>query len=58
LRDISKAIMAVFTQPEERVCAEVFTVGDYSQQFTKRMIVGEVQNGLGGMQIEYRPEIH
>lgn len=54
IRDICKAIMTVLTQPEERVRAEVFNVGDNSQQFTKRMIVEEMQKHLPGTRVEYR----
>ena len=54
VRDISKAIVTVLSQPRERVAAEVFNVGDDSQQFTKRMIVEEVCKQLGGAQVEYR----
>ena len=54
VRDISKAIMTVLTQPEERVRGQVFNVGDDTQQFTKRMIVEEVQKHLQGLEVEYR----
>lgn len=54
VRDISKAIMTVLSRPEERVRGEVFNVGDDSQQFTKRMIVEEVQKHLDGVDVEYR----
>ncbi|WP_428425503.1 NAD-dependent epimerase/dehydratase family protein [Methylibium sp.] len=54
IRDISKAIMTVLTAPSERVRGEVFNVGDTSQQFTKRMIVEEIQKHLPGTQVEYR----
>ena len=54
IRDISKAIMTVLTQPEQRVRGEVFNVGDTSQQFTKRMIVEEIQKHLPDTQVEYR----
>jgi nucleoside-diphosphate-sugar epimerase len=54
IRDIAKAVMTVLTAPEEQVRGEVFNVGDTSQQFTKRMIVEEVQKHLAGVEVEYR----
>jgi nucleoside-diphosphate-sugar epimerase len=54
VRDISKAIMTVLTSPEPLVRGEVFNVGDTSQQFTKRMVVEEVQKHIGDVAIEYR----
>jgi len=54
IRDISKAVMTALTSQPHRVRAEVFNVGDNTQQFTKRMIVEEVQKHLGGTQVEYR----
>lgn len=54
VRDIAKAIMAVLTAPAEQVRGEVFNVGDTGQQFTKRMIVDEVQKHLPDISVEYR----
>jgi nucleoside-diphosphate-sugar epimerase len=54
VRDISKAIMTVLTAPDTSVRAQVFNVGDTGQQFTKRMIVEEVQKHVPGTQVEYR----
>jgi nucleoside-diphosphate-sugar epimerase len=53
VRDIAKAIMTVLTSPEGDVRAEVFNVGDTSQQFTKRMIVDEVRRHIGESSVEY-----
>ena len=54
VRDISKGIMTVLTQPADRVRCEVFNVGDESQHFTKRMLVEEIQKHVNGTQVEYR----
>jgi nucleoside-diphosphate-sugar epimerase len=54
VRDISKAIMTVLTAPDVAVRGQVFNVGDTGQQFTKRMIVEEVQKHVPGTQVEYR----
>ena len=54
VRDISKAIMTVLTQPAERVRAQVFNVGDDAQHFTKRMIVEEVCKHVPSARVEYR----
>jgi nucleoside-diphosphate-sugar epimerase len=54
VRDISKAIMTVLAQPEDRVRAEVFNVGSNAQHFTKRMIVEEIQKHVPAAQVEYR----
>jgi nucleoside-diphosphate-sugar epimerase len=52
--DISRAIMAVLTAPAASVRGEIFNVGDNSQQFTKRMIVEEVQKYRPDVRVEYR----
>jgi nucleoside-diphosphate-sugar epimerase len=54
VRDISKAVMTVLSQPVERVRAEVFNVGADAQHFTKRMVVEEVQKQVPSARIEYR----
>lgn len=54
VRDIAKAIMTVLSHPVDKVRGEVFNVGDNSQQFTKRMIVDEVQRHLVDTRVEYR----
>ena len=54
VRDISKAIMTVLLAPDDAVRGQVFNVGDTGQQFTKRMIVEEIQKHLPGTQVEYR----
>ena len=54
VRDIAQSIMLVLTAGDEHVRAEVFNVGDTSQQFTKRMIVEEVEKHLEGVSVDYR----
>ncbi len=54
VRDIAKAVMTVLSSPEPVVRGEVFNVGDTSQQFTKRMVVEEVQKHIAGVAVEYR----
>jgi nucleoside-diphosphate-sugar epimerase len=54
VRDISRAIMTVLSAPEAKVRAQVFNVGDTSQQFTKRMIVGEISKHVPEARVEYR----
>lgn len=54
VRDISKAIMAILAAPAAAVREEVFNVGDNSQQFTKRMIVNEVQKYLIDTRVKFR----
>jgi nucleoside-diphosphate-sugar epimerase len=54
VRDIARAILAVLTHPADRVRGEVFNVGDNAQQFTKRMIVEEVQRHLPDARVTYR----
>jgi nucleoside-diphosphate-sugar epimerase len=54
VRDIAKAIMTALSAPGELVRGEVFNVGDTGQQFTKRMIVEEVQSRIGDVDVEYR----
>ncbi len=45
--DISKAISAVLRAPREAVLGEVFNVGHSDENYTKRMVVDEVQSYLG-----------
>jgi nucleoside-diphosphate-sugar epimerase len=54
VRDISRAVVAVLTADEPLVRNEVFNVGDTREQFTKRMIVEEVQKYVPDAKIEYR----
>jgi nucleoside-diphosphate-sugar epimerase len=54
VRDIAGAIIAVLEHPADAVRGEVFNVGENSQQFTKRMIVEQVQRHLADTQVEYR----
>ena len=54
VQDISKAIMTVLNAPRKLVAGEVFNVGNTEQQFTKRMIVEEIQKHLPGTKVEYR----
>jgi nucleoside-diphosphate-sugar epimerase len=54
VHDISKAIMTVLSQPRERVRGQVFNVGDTGQQFTKRMLVEEIQKHINDTRVEYR----
>jgi nucleoside-diphosphate-sugar epimerase len=54
IRDIAKAVMTVLRSAPEAVRGEVFNVGDNSQQFTKRMIVEEVQKHVPDATVEYR----
>ena len=54
VRDISRAVVAVLTADEPLVRNEVFNVGDTKEQFTKRMIVEEVQKYVPDAKIEYR----
>jgi nucleoside-diphosphate-sugar epimerase len=53
VRDIAKAIMTVLTSAPEVVKGEVFNVGDTAQQFTKRMIVEEVQKHVVDASVSY-----
>lgn len=45
--DISKAIMLVLEASPDRVAGEVFNVGHSEENYTKRMVVGVVQDALG-----------
>lgn len=54
VRDIAKAVMTVLAAPDATVRGEVFNVGDTGQQFTKRMIVEEIQKHVPGTNVEYR----
>lgn len=54
VRDIAKAVMTVLAAPHEQVRGQVFNVGATAQQFTKRMIVDEVQRHVPGSVVEFR----
>jgi nucleoside-diphosphate-sugar epimerase len=54
VRDISQAITTVLTSDDQLVRNEVFNVGDTREQFTKRMIVEQVQKYVPEAEVEYR----
>jgi nucleoside-diphosphate-sugar epimerase len=51
--EFSKAIQAVLDAPRERIAYEVFNVGSTSENYTKRMIVEEIQKQLPDACVKY-----
>jgi nucleoside-diphosphate-sugar epimerase len=54
IRDMSAAILTVLTSDPARVKSQVFNVGANHQQFTKRMIVQEIEKYVPEAAVEYR----
>ena len=51
--DLSRAILAVLNSPSENVEFEVFNVGATSENYTKGMIVQEIQQSIPGAKVKY-----
>ncbi|MGH7926784.1 MAG: NAD-dependent epimerase/dehydratase family protein [Candidatus Binatia bacterium] len=54
IRDISRSVVAVLGADKSLVSNEVFNVGDTKEQFTKRMIVDQIQEHVPAATVEYR----
>ena len=54
VQDLSTAILTVLDAPRGLVHGEVFNVGDADQQFTKLMVVDEVQKHVADARVSYR----
>ena len=52
--DISRAIIKVMEAPEEKVKGEVFNIGNDSGNYTKKMIVEEIQKHLPNAKVKYK----
>ncbi len=44
--DLARSVMLVFDSPEQKVRANVFNVGDTSENYTKRMLMEEIQKQI------------
>jgi nucleoside-diphosphate-sugar epimerase len=51
--DFAGAITAVLTADKEKVAYNVFNVGDTSENYTKRMIIDEIQKQIANCRIKY-----
>ncbi len=51
--DFSNAILAVLRAPEETVAYNVFNVGDFSQNYTKKMLVEELLSQIPSARVRY-----
>ena len=55
--DFAQAFLAVLRAPEEKIAYRVYNVGDTGQNYTKQMIVEELQRVAGDARIEYVKQI-
>lgn len=53
VKDFSRAIMSVLTAPKDKVAYQVFNVGATKENYTKQMIVEEIQKQIPGAKIKY-----
>jgi nucleoside-diphosphate-sugar epimerase len=51
--DLARAVILCAEAPEEKVAFEVYNVGDTSENYTKKMIVSEIEKQLEGCQVKY-----
>jgi nucleoside-diphosphate-sugar epimerase len=51
--DFSNAILKVLQAPVEKIAYEVFNVGDTNENYTKQMIVNEIQKQISDSKIKY-----
>jgi nucleoside-diphosphate-sugar epimerase len=51
--DFSGAILAVLNAPMDKVAYNVFNVGDTTQNYTKKMIIEELQKLIPGVKVKY-----
>ncbi len=53
VKDFSRAFMAVLTAPKDKVAYQVFNVGSTKENYTKQMIVDEIQKQIPDARIKY-----
>jgi nucleoside-diphosphate-sugar epimerase len=53
VNDIVRAILAVLDSPHEKVAYNTFNVGDTNENYTKKMIVDEIQKHIPDANIKY-----
>lgn len=53
VKDFSNAFLAVLQAPSEKVAYDVFNVGDTSENYTKQMLVAEIQKQIPDARIKY-----
>jgi nucleoside-diphosphate-sugar epimerase len=51
--DLARAVVLCTEAPEEKIAFEVFNVGDTSENYTKKMIVDEIEKQLPGCSVKY-----
>jgi nucleoside-diphosphate-sugar epimerase len=51
--DLARAVMLCTEVPESDIAFEVYNVGDTSENYTKKMIVSEIEQQLPGCQVKY-----
>jgi nucleoside-diphosphate-sugar epimerase len=54
--DLARSVGAVLDAPADRVAFEVFNVGDSSENYTKRMLVDELQRQVPDLVVKYVPK--
>lgn len=53
VEDLARSVVAVLEEREDAVTFEVFNVGDTSENYTKKMIVGEISERIPDARIKY-----
>jgi nucleoside-diphosphate-sugar epimerase len=53
VNDLARSVMLVFDSPVEKVRANVFNVGDTSENYSKRMLMEEIQKQIPGAKAIY-----
>lgn len=51
--DLARSVMLIFDSPEQKVRANVFNVGDTSENYSKRMLMEEIQKQIQGAKAKY-----
>ncbi len=51
--DLARAVVLSTEAPEEKIAFEVFNVGDTTENYTKKMIVAEIEKQLPGCSVRY-----
>jgi nucleoside-diphosphate-sugar epimerase len=53
VKDFSNAFITILNSPNEKVAYNVFNVGDTNENYTKRMLINEIQKVLPDAKIKY-----
>jgi nucleoside-diphosphate-sugar epimerase len=57
VQDFSNAFMKIIEAPREKIAYKVYNVGDTTENYSKRMIVDELQKIFPNIQVSFTPQI-